>query len=226
MYDREMPECAKREIPLLRQELHNLKTCQVAFLSTGFTATALLLGLIPKLIECGLSTLGFLTPLVVVLPAFCFFFDKARTITRIVGYYRILESIVNTSALPGWENALARSRMESNRKGKMSKFGRVMLMRRPHGYWALAYHTFMLLCLLCLVGGWRVALSDQEPTGFWGLLIFASILVLACLGRNLYLIWDLTVGESSYEANYQKWQKTLRLQLKEGRKLPGSGIEE
>lgn len=212
MEGRQMTACAEREIPLLRQELHNLKTCQVAFLTTAFTATGLLLGLIPKLIESGLSRLGFLTPLVVVLPAFCFFFDKARTITRIVGYYRILERIINPCEFPGWENALGRSRIEFSTLGKMSKFRRIMFMRQPHGYWSLAYYTFTLLSLLCLVGAWRIAFSDGRPIMFclW-ILVIASILVIICIGRNLYLIWQLTVGESSYEANYQKWKKRLGL---------------
>jgi hypothetical protein len=210
--DQDVVEFAKFEITLLRGELHNLKTCQFAFLTTAFTATGLLLGFIPRLAESGFSSLGFLAPLVVILPASCFFFDKARTITRIVGYYRVLETAVNPRHFPGWENALSLSRQEFGAKGRMSRFRRVMLMQQPHGYWSLAYYTFLSLSLLCLGGAWKPALSTGRlNASLWLILGLASLLVLGCLCRNLYLMWHLTVGESSYEANYQKWKVRLPL---------------
>jgi hypothetical protein len=202
-----------QEMPMLRQELNNLKACQFAFLTTAFTTTGLMLGFFPKLLESSLSWIGFLTPLVVILPASCFFFDKARTVTRIVGYYRHLERLVNSSSFPSWENALSLSRTEFTAIGaKKERFIRVMLMRQPHGYWSLAYYTFTALSILCLGGAWRLAFAPAHVSYFrWMVIIAASILVVACVCRNLYLIWQLTVGESSYEANFENWRQRLGL---------------
>lgn len=212
MDNQQIVECAKREMPFLRQELHDLKTCQVAFLTTAFTVTGLILGLIPKLSDSGLSSMVFLTPLVIILPAFCFFFDKARTITRIVGYYRVLERLLNSEQFPGWENALAMSRKELGSDKKLKRFIRVMLMKQPHGYWSLAFYTFTLLSLLSLAIAWKLAASGRMPftLEIW-ILVLTSAVAACCLARNLYLIWHLTVGKSSYEANFGRWAKRLDL---------------
>lgn len=221
MDNQQMAECAKREMPLLRQELHNLKTCQVAFLTTAFTATGLILGLIPKLSDSGLSSMVFLTPLVVILPAFCFFFDKARTITRIVGYYRVLERLLNNEQFPGWENALAMSRKELGSDKKLKRFIRVMFMKQPHGYWSLAFYTFSLLSFLSLAISWKLAVWGRMPFTFeiW-ILVLTSAAAACCLARNLYLIWHLTVGESSYEANFGRWTEILNLAIESGKGRP------
>ena len=205
-------KCGELQMTLLRQELQNLKTCQFAFLTTAFTATGLLLGLVPKLSESGYSWLGFLSPLVVVSPCSCFFFDKARTLTRIVGYYQYLEKLLTPPGFPAWETALSLSRDAMiPRGGKMRRFGRVMVMRQPHGYWSLAYYTFLSLSLLCLAGAWKLAFANGHLLSFrWSVLVSASMLVVGCVGRNLYLIWHLTVGANSYTENYRKWETRLR----------------
>jgi hypothetical protein len=200
-------EYAKHEMTILRQELHDLKTCQFAFLTTAFTATGVLLGFIPRLAESGLSGFAFVIPLVVILPAFCFFFDKARTITRIVGYYRILERMVNPDGFPAWENALSVSRSKSYEVGKWKCFGHVMLLRPPHGYWSLAYYTFACLSVLCVGGAWKLTGSPWQSLTFSLLvLVLVSLLVIGSLARNLYLIWHLTVGKNSYESNFKNWE--------------------
>lgn len=82
----------------LRQELHNLKSCQITFFSLAITSTGLLLGLGSHFIsERVPASLIFLSPLVIILPCWCIFFDKATTITRIVGYYRVLEQMINAN---------------------------------------------------------------------------------------------------------------------------------
>ena len=205
-------ESAKQEMLMLRQELNNLKTCQFTFLTTAFTATGLLLGFVPRLVEPGYSYFGLLIPLVVVLPASCFFFDKARTITRIVGYYRHLERLVNPGGFPSWENALARSRSAYGAPEARAKFTRVMCLRQPHGYWSLAFYTFTALSLVCLSGAWGLAFTVGNVSPFRRtLLTVASVFVVICILRNLYLIWHLTVGDSSYEANFTKWERSLML---------------
>ena len=209
MSESSLIDSAKLEMPLLRQELQNLKMCQFAFLTTSFTVTGLILGFVPNLTPSSVPGSVFLIPLVVVLPAFCFFFDKARTITRIVGYYRILEDAINNPGFPGWENALSISRKETSKK-TIGLFIRVMLMRQPHGYWSLAFYTFAALSILCIIGAWKFFNSQDIISHWhWFLMLFSTFLVLIGLIRNFYMIWDLTMGKSTYEDNYEKWRKLL-----------------
>jgi quercetin dioxygenase-like cupin family protein len=203
MIDESTRKHGELQMSLLRQELLGLKTCQLTFLTFAFASTGVLLGIVPKLLDASACGVVFLAPLVVVLPCACFFFDKARTITRIVGYYRVLEDMLTPGDLPAWETSLSRSRSMLATGGELS-FLQIMLMRRPHGYWTLAYHTFLLLDVLCLVAAWR-----QAPEQ-WGVLVAALFLVIACAARNLYLLWQLTVGGSSYDANYENWRELLQ----------------
>jgi hypothetical protein len=102
------------ELQSLRTELHNLKTCQLTYLSLSVTSTGVILSLVEHLRNSDVPDLVYLTPLVVLLPFWAIFFDKATTITRIVGYYRVLESIItgerSAEHYCGWENALGRFR--------------------------------------------------------------------------------------------------------------------
>lgn len=107
-------DLATAEMDILRKELQGLKECQIKLLSTAPVATGFLIGL-PQMVAKGSDVdlplhLCALLPLLVLLPAWWTFFDKARTITRIVGYYRVLEATVrgdfNPKWFPGWERAL------------------------------------------------------------------------------------------------------------------------
>ena len=90
-------EYYSKELDWLREELHNLKDCQVTFLTRSVIATAALLGLAVSLTsDSSFPPLGafYLIPLIVVVPSWWIFFDKATTITRIVGYYRNIETVI------------------------------------------------------------------------------------------------------------------------------------
>jgi len=103
----------KKEISYLREELITLKNCQVTFVTVAITGTGLLLGLAARFSSDSLPGVFYLFPLVIVLPAWWIFFEKAKTITRIVGYLRIIERLIlkKTEAdFLGWENAQAEYR--------------------------------------------------------------------------------------------------------------------
>lgn len=102
-----------RELKVLRNELDNLKECQLKYFTFSITATGIIFGLIARLGDVSYSGLIYLLPLTVLLPAWLVFVDKAKTITRIVAYYRLLESILLNNLdfnLIGWENSLMRFR--------------------------------------------------------------------------------------------------------------------
>jgi hypothetical protein len=69
-----------------------------------------MLGLLAALVKSPLPSAVYLYPLCVLLPSWMVFFDKATTIARIVGYYRVIEGLMlnqlRAASFPGWENAL------------------------------------------------------------------------------------------------------------------------
>lgn len=115
----------QNEKTALRAEMVSLKNCQITFLTYTVTGTGALLGLAITLVGSSTSPfplLGafYLIPLTIILPFWWIFFDKATTITRIVGYYRILEELIlepeHQVKFVGWENALADFRNQYNTK--------------------------------------------------------------------------------------------------------------
>lgn len=92
----------------LRNELAVLKTCQLQMISLALTGTGIILTLVGKTGDCGMPYI-YLLPLTILLPFGIVFFDKARTISRITGFLRILERnciAQTTTGLVGWENAM------------------------------------------------------------------------------------------------------------------------
>lgn len=199
----------------LRQELHNLKSCQITFFSLAITSTGLLLGLGNHFIsERVPASLVFLSPLVIILPCWCIFFDKATTITRIVGYYRILEQMIIESgaSVPnyiGWETALAKVRDDPER-GKLA----ILL---SHTYWIITWFTFGTLAALCLTIGCVTHFAGpQRFPVFTENIVSCSILLalalsLIAFGYTLYVACHLSLGKHSYNRHEQRWREVLGL---------------
>jgi hypothetical protein len=114
-------EVIAQEMHGLREELRDLKGYQFRLVSIAALITGFLLSLTRIRLDTGLSVPPgqslYLLPLIVVLPSWCIFFDKTKTITRIVGYCRLLEAILNNERearyFAGWERSLGRFRKES-----------------------------------------------------------------------------------------------------------------
>jgi hypothetical protein len=162
----------RAEIDHLRQDLRDLKRCQVQYFAFSVTSTGAILGLAASLPSPYMRGLSMLAPLVILLPCWVIFFDKATTITRIVGYQRVLEHLLIDPVPPkyryiGFENALAEfraaeaARPSSPRASipprqdsdpiKPSLWGMIFLRAR-HRYWMVNWYTFAALSLLsCLV---------------------------------------------------------------------------
>jgi hypothetical protein len=229
---------AEKEMLVLRQELHNLKECQFKFLSGAPAITGLLLGLRYSLSTSqdpnDFNSTKYLLPLVVLLPAWWLFFDKAKTITRIVGYYRLLEAIVRSDFIPkqfpGWERSLEifrRTNVSKTLKEHGSAHGGwgvlrwskrllgVVFLVPTQRYWLLAYYTFAILSFFCL---WLPThLLPFQPwfsyPNLWSaqqrLLGLAIVAVLYCAVANLLILGRLMWGRHSYDANSIVWAQIL-----------------
>ncbi len=214
----------KMELGNLRKELHDLKTCQIQFVTFAFTASGIILSI--------KGSISPLIPLVIILPTWCIFFDKAKSVSRIIGYYRILENEylggANTNfRFVGWENAqsIYREREKDmkkilmvdeswNKTAKTSIFNRTidLLFLRASSYWTLVYFTFFGLAIVCFAIYFM--LMGQNPlkiqiSSLSMRVLFSAAAVLISAGYNIYLLNQLVWGKHSYRANEVFWKGIL-----------------
>ncbi len=216
-------EFYNQERMLLREELHNLKNCQITFLTTSVTATGVLLGVATTFASTPALGIIFLFPLIILLPAWRIFFDKATTITRIVGYYRVLEKLIlgnyEATNYMGWENALHefRKRQESGQlelspgstNRALSRWLNIFLLRTTHRYWVISYYVFFALSGFCLVA------SIATLKGVWLLAtLVPTLMTLISAIWNARIIWQLIYGRYSYDCNERFWHQIVELRQK------------
>lgn len=209
----------KQERKALREELYNLKSCQITFLTTSITATGLLLGLVASLVPATYKGIAFFFPLIVLLPSWWIFFDKATTITRVVGYYRILESLILDNCIAenyvGWENSLRLFR-EMQKGGKLNPpengedvgfldwIKEMIFFKTGHRYWIIAYYTFFALSAVC--AGTSLLLSDNLWIG-----LSLLILIIVSAIWNARMVWFLIHKKYSYDWNEDYWKQILKV---------------
>ena len=210
-----------KERELLKEELQALKSCQMQYFVLTITATCILLSVAGKLGEQPCSELIYLAPLFIVLPCWTVFFDKAATISRIVGYLRVLESLLvgeRNCKYVGWETALQDFRRRE-RDDQKSPWGdcwdmlrhlpcAVLLLadfRRQHRYWAVNWITFfgLGLCALLLAAAYGAGMS-------WTWWVFAIIFLGATI-HNADVLWTLINGRLSYDEREKIWRKVLAI---------------
>jgi len=230
-------EFCEKERVALRDELHSLKRCQITYFTTAITATGVLLGIGGLQLKLnGLHWASFLFPLVVLLPCWWVFYDKAKSIARCVGYYRLLESILlNQKAAKkfvGWENALRNRReMSSAEKKKLlatknlAAWGNFLVFftfKANNRYWLIIYHTFFWLSAVCLVSsfmmlgtvssvGDRVALIPEALVLEYSFLVLVSVFFLLSAFFSARTVLHLLYGKHSYDFNENIWREVLQI---------------
>jgi hypothetical protein len=115
-------EYLETEYATVRTELRELKSCQLTYLTVSITATALILSLLGKISAPSdgsgydsmllvIALIAPLAPLAILIPAGIIFFDKSITISRAIGYCRVIEWLwlerINGIRIVGFENALS-----------------------------------------------------------------------------------------------------------------------
>ncbi|HEB97877.1 MAG TPA: hypothetical protein ENJ05_00035 [Thiotrichales bacterium] len=214
----------------LRQELHNLKGCQITFLTTTITATGLLLGLSATLLKGGegspaarIQGLAFFLPLAVIIPFWWIFFDKAKTITRVVGYYRVLEGLMlgryEAKSYHGWENALEKMRRFREEKHDAAPYKgetkyqipwpRIIFLTTSNRYWPICYYIFLILSLISFFLGASATVENLDY-GHAILILTLAVIILISAGVNLQAVWNLINGANSYRANEKAWMRILK----------------
>lgn len=110
----------QNEQTILRNELQELKRCQLQYFLLSIGATGAFFGFNKDLVgEIRNGSVLYLAPLIIILPCWLTFFDKANTITRLTGYIRaFIEDRLNKENTDyfyiGYENALSEFRKNEN----------------------------------------------------------------------------------------------------------------
>lgn len=234
-----LTELLQAERNMLRNELLELKNCQVRYFSLSVAATGVLISLGIKLGSQSSPSSFYLAPLVIILPCWWIFFDKATTITRIVGYCRLLERMMVSILSPsheaheayryiGWENALGLNRKKQIDE-KPSKFlshyanltkkytkalwmgiSRGLTLKTTHRYWVVNWYTFFILSVLCWILGSGVWEADNIVQRLSSVkVVLSGIGILSSCVHNLYLLGSLTHGKYSYDSNEDFWKRIL-----------------
>lgn len=205
----------------LREELNNLKSCQVTFFTTTVTATGLILTVAAK-ISPPTTSLGYLLPLTILIPSCVIFFDKAQSISRIVGYYRILEKFIIKDNCDwhfiGWESALKLFRSQDRKiickdKGRSS----------PGWYLLLIYFCYLFLALFCIILYLLTQYPNLSLANFYRkvgsdyIFIVISLIFLVSYIYNSIILFKLTSGNYSYDCNELVW-KNVFTDYKKGKK--------
>lgn len=182
----------------------------------------------------------YLLPLTVLIPAWLVFFDKAKTITRIVAYYRLLESIILNNVyfnFIGWENSVMRFReWEVNtdyddfkdsktfyctEKEELSLFQRIVNkfkgIKPPVGsYWFLTNLSFSGLIAVCI----SIPLFKEIIIPFPNVNLISYILVVvnimlfyAIFIINFIIIYRSLIGDGrhSYTTNMKIWCNVFKI---------------
>ncbi len=213
-----------QERGFLKEEMQELKSCQVKYFYISVTATGVLLNLGG---EMGLPVFHYLSPLVIILPCWLIFFDKATSITRITGYSKYLEAFILSEPIDaeyvGWENALSISRKRQKNAQNKRIFDRlkstisaaldglvsILKFSFEYRYWKISWVVFFMLSATCFFLGMIEYFNKPDPIIFF--LLCASlffILLAAC--HTLYLLHNLIEGKFSYKENGKMWADCLK----------------
>ena len=242
----ELLEIVKNELNIVRTDLQELKRCQLQYFTLSITGTGAILGIVAPLqglifqnAKTNLAALALLAPILVVFPCWLIFFDKATTITRLVGYQQTLEHLlcgnVERLRFVGLESALAEMRKAEKRLDDALSIDRsaqpsaiaLLLLQTRNRYWMINWYTYTILSLVACTLGYNylgeismtlefplhVSVVVQERT-LWGGGAFVGFFLIAMY--TLTLVWQLTRGYMTYDAYAAKWRTLLAA------KTPGS----
>lgn len=171
----------------LRDELGSLKTCQTSLLIFGSAGAGLFFGIIRGDFKLFNPAYLFLFPLIFLLPLWVIFYEKARTIARIVGFLRVQEKlyVLNSKyGFIGWESAMkkywTRKNTWDNRKFDIL-FATINQNKKSlkSVYWATVYITFFSLNLVCLIlSGVLISIPETGKIPIALLMLIFLILVV------------------------------------------------
>jgi len=217
-----------KEYSVLRTEINDIKKAQLEFITFSVTATGVLLGIGWRENSTLPFAAAYLFPLIILLPFWHLFFDKATTVTRIVGYQKVLEKIIlnpdTANNFTGWENALVifrgrqqqKIRQKKKDKGfpethKKSFKDRLNLFAylTSTRYLLICYLIFLLLSWLCISLSFFYFLRRPFNGALLSIISGVSLLTFfsSCWNGRLFccLVW----GKYSCRINEFLWKQII-----------------
>ena len=193
----------------LRNELGHLKTCQTTLFLGAITASGVLLGLIGPLDEDAMASAItpylLLVPLLILLPLWLIFYDKERTIARIVGFLRVQERLAiedSTEGVIGWESAMQKYwkvrdgydgrdydavfYCAKQRQLENQEYSKTRESIFNSTYWSTVYSIFFLFSLICLISSFGLMTRAWSDTIKILLGAFFFFTLLVCLAETRY----------------------------------------
>lgn len=218
------------ELDRREKEQEFLKTCQLRYFVVSITISGTYIGVMkllahnPRFDEMLQNApIVFLSPLIFLIPVWLVYFDKAKTIARIVGYKRVLEYLILRGTneeivrFEGWERSLGRFRSDYETDNltrddnprnfsTWTQIKKILLLESTHKYWIMHYYFFSgasVITLLTASGfhGIRTAV-------FW----IAAVIVLLTILYTGVQLRRLIYGRNGYDAHEKKWKEQLVLQ--------------
>ncbi|MGR3302074.1 MAG: hypothetical protein ACUZ8I_06160 [Candidatus Scalindua sp.] len=215
----------RNEQRILRNELQALKKCQLQYFLLSVAATGAVFGFNNTILaSTNFSSMIFLAPLLVIVPCWWTFFDKATTITRLTGYTRMLEEqLSNTTPFYiGYENALALFREEEEketyenrspgefptekRSYELKKLLRLLTLRTRHRYWMINWYTFLLLSLTCCIVPFFLTKIYSKIDWYTIVFFICATFVLISGYQTFRIVNNLTTGKYSYKKVTEFWK--------------------
>ena len=203
---------------LLREELRQLKQCQLRYFVLSVGGSGLLFGLYEALPGGTVRELTLMAPLAILLPCWWTFFDKATTITRLVGYLRFCEKHLATisAGYIGYETGLAYFRETEDKPppesrdrpngtaGVASHAGRQVIR---HGYWIVNWLTFFTLSTLAAVLPLIAGVTPNPTNDGRAWFVYLGMALVALVGVTTGItVYRLRVGRLSYHRVTEFWE--------------------
>jgi hypothetical protein len=188
----------------LRAELGHLKTCQTALLVFSSTGAGIFIGLLGNTNTFIPQSYLLLLPLIFLLPLWIIFYEKARTIARIVGFLRIQEKLYvlqSRMAVIGWESAMEQYKNKQkiwDDRDLDTEFPIPEKKSTTSPYWFWVFFTFTALSLTCLLLSGIFLPVDV----IWKIVILSGILVASILFKKILEL--KRIGKINNDSNSRK----------------------
>jgi len=224
------------EQTILRNELQELKKCQIQYFLLSITAAGAVFGFNKELGGQDIENMIYLAPMLIILPCWLTFFDKANTITRLTGYVVVFiegQMVTTKPKYIGYESALAIFREEEKKQEAETKTKNKVATTKVnneeadteadkdtnkdffnvtrHQYWKINWLTFFALSLTCIVFPIVKRRSFVFLTSWasWTVYFIFFCLEVFCVVYSFRILWRLIIGKYSYKKVADFWRQKV-----------------
>jgi hypothetical protein len=191
-------------------ELVQLKACQNQIILIALAGAGVMLGLAKDQTNSLLLPFYFLLPLLILLPLWVIYFEKARTISRIIGFIQLQEKLIFSEkfeyGIIGWETAMQKYRDQNdafeneytknqrnrNSQNKSKEEANEIKKKEEKRlsesvYWFTVNGVFLLLSLSCILMSLISLFKENLQINSTSVMIFSPVILIPLSAFSLYL---------------------------------------